>query len=137
MKSFYDRCSKLRSFYLKREYNRDLKKIKAAKLWCDKNGKKLYGLANSGCLNFCSSHIFHDNLVAHENEISEMDNAYQYGGQCWDYLKREEKRENWIRLTNFIRPEDIKLYEEYLIFEIRDKNSISRESLESIRWIFR
>lgn len=30
-----------------------------------------------------------------------------------------------------------KLYEEYLIFEIRDKNRISRESLESIRWIFR
>lgn len=100
-------------FYLKREYNRNLEKIISAREWCDKNSKKLYGLANSGCLNFCSAHIFHDNLVAHENEISEMDNAYQFVGQCWDYLKKEEKRENWIRLTNFIRPEDIKLYEEY------------------------
>ena len=99
------------SFYLKREYNRDLKKIKAARLWCDKNGKKLYGLANSGCLNFCSVHNFHDNLVAHENEIAKMDNAYQFTGQCLEYLKKEEKRKEWLRLTNFIRPEDVHLYE--------------------------
>lgn len=99
------------SFYLKREYNRDFEKIKSAREWCDKNGKKLYGLANSGCLNFCSAHTFHDNLVSHENEIAMMDNAYQFDGQCWDYLKKEEKRDNWLRLTNFIRPEDINLYE--------------------------
>lgn len=99
------------SFYLKREYNRDLKKIKAARLWCDKNGKKLYGLANSGCLNFCSVHNFHDNLVAHENEIAKMDNAYQFMGQCWEYLAKAEKRKDWLRLTNFIRPEDVHLYE--------------------------
>ena len=100
-------------FYLKREYNRNLEKILSARDWCDKNAKKLYGLANSGCLNFCSAHIFHDNLVAHENEISEMDNAYQFVGQCFEYLKNKEKGENWLKLTNFIRPEDIRLYEEY------------------------
>lgn len=100
-------------FYLKREFNRNFEKLTLARNWCDKNGKKLYGLANSGCLNFCSSHIFHDNLVAHENEISEMDNAYQFVGQCWDYLKKKEKQKDWLRLTNFIRPEDIKLYENY------------------------
>lgn len=100
-------------FYLKREYNRNLEKILSAREWCDKNSKKLYGLANSGCLNFCSAHIFHDNLVAHENEIAEMDNAYQFVGQCFEYLKNKEKSENWLKLTNFIRPEDIRLYEEY------------------------
>ena len=103
------------SFYLKREYNRDIKKIILARDWCDENGKKLYGLANSGCLNFCSAHTFHDNLVSHESEISEMDNAYQFEGQCWQYLKRKEKRHEWLRITNFIRPEDV--YRYYGLFD--------------------
>ena len=42
-----------------------------------------------------------------------MDNAYQFVGQCFEYLKNKEKGENWLKLTNFIRPEDIRLYEEY------------------------
>lgn len=99
------------SFYLKREYNRNRKELFAARQWCDKNGKKLYGLANSGCLNFCSAHTFHDNLVAHENEISKMDNAYQFEGQCNLYLQSPQKRGKWFSVTNFIRPEDIPLYE--------------------------
>lgn len=99
------------SFYLKREYNRNKKELFAARAWCDKNGKKLYGLANSGCLSFCSAHTFHDNLVAHESEIAAMDNAYQFEGQCNIYLKSPQKREKWLSFTNFIRPEDIPLYE--------------------------
>lgn len=98
-------------FYLKREYNRRLDKIKAAKLWCDENGKRLYGLANSGCLNFCSAHTFHDNLVAHESEAAEMDNCYVFRGQCCEYLSDGECREGWLQKTNFIRPEDVYLYE--------------------------
>ena len=42
------------SYYMKREYNRDIEKVAELKKWCDENGKKLFGLANSGCLNFCS-----------------------------------------------------------------------------------
>lgn len=99
------------SYYLKREYNRDMQKLKNARTWCDKNGKKLYGLANSGCLNFCSAHTFHDNLVAHENEISAMDNAYEFEGQCYTYLSKEEKKKEWLRITSFIRPEDVEIYE--------------------------
>lgn len=98
-------------FYIKREYNRNLTKLRELRFWCDRNGKKLYGLANSGCLNFCSARTFHDNLVAHEAEISEMDNAYAFEGQCAHYLKSNEKREDWLRITNFIRPEDVALYE--------------------------
>lgn len=101
------------SFYLKREYNRDINKLKSARAFCDKEGKKLYGLANSGCLNFCSAHTFHDNLVAHESEISGMDNAYEFEGQCHIYLKNEAKRDKWLRISNFIRPEDIALYEPF------------------------
>lgn len=99
------------SFYLKREYNRDMKRLKAAREWCDKNGKRLYGLCNSGCLNHCSAHTFHDNLVAHENEIAAMDNAYDFEGQCFTYLKNDDKKKEFLRITNFIRPEDVKIYE--------------------------
>lgn len=99
------------SFYLKREYNRNFNMIKSARKWCDKNGKKLYGLANSGCLNFCSAHVFHDNIVAHEEEIMKQDNGYDFKGQCYSYLENPIKREEWLRITNFIRPEDTHLYE--------------------------
>ena len=84
--------------------------LKAAKEWCDNNGKGLYGLANSGCLNFCSAHVFHDNIVAHEDEIMQMDNGYIFKGQCHSYLENAQKREDWLRITNFIRPEDVNLY---------------------------
>ena len=99
------------SYYLAREYNRDINRIKEIRDWCNQNGKRLYGIANSGCLKSCSSHTFHDNLVSHEREISEMDNAYQFEGQCYTYLKSAVKREAWLRITTFIRPEDVQLYE--------------------------
>lgn len=101
------------SFYAKRECNRDFKQLKKLRSWCDNNGKKLFGLANSGCLNYCSAHTFHDNLVAHENEIAEMDNAYQFEGQCRTFLKDIGNREKWLSISNFIRPEDIHLYEDF------------------------
>lgn len=97
------------SFYLKRELNRDFAAIRHLKEWCDAHGKKLYGLANSGCLNHCSAHVFHDNLVAHEQEIAQMDNGYGFEGLCRLHL-----RENPIAIlerSSFIRPEDLTLYE--------------------------
>lgn len=101
------------SYYMKRELNRNLSEIKRLHTWCVNNGKKLFGLANSGCLNNCSVHNFHDNLVAHETEISAMDNAYDFRGKCWDYLSSNDNSMYMIRNTSFIRPEDISLYEEY------------------------
>ena len=101
------------SYYIKREYNRDFETIAALKSWCDEKCKKLFMLANSGCLNFCSAHNFHDNLVAHESEISQMDNAYNFGGICHEYLKNEDNYSKIIENTNFIRPEDVYKYEPY------------------------
>ncbi|MBQ7840173.1 MAG: hypothetical protein IJ390_06780 [Lachnospiraceae bacterium] len=100
-------------YYMKREWNRDFDKIKELSEWCHENGKKLYLLANSGCLNHCSAHNFHDNLVAHEQEISQMDNAYHFTGICREYLKEESHYLSLIHDTNFIRPEDIHKYEPY------------------------
>lgn len=107
LKEYFD------GFYMKREYNRDFETIKTLKNWCDSESKKLYMLANSGCLNYCSAHHFHDNLVAHEDEIAKMDNIYEFRGICKEYLRQ---RRNWISLlkdSNFVRPEDISLYEKY------------------------
>lgn len=100
------------SFYVKRELNRNLPMLLRLRKWCDDNGKQIYLLANSGCLNNCSAHIFHDNLVAHESEISAMDNGYQFRGVCWDFLSDKNNFEKWLSRTNFIRPEDIELYED-------------------------
>ena len=101
------------SYYIKRELNRDFCAIKNLHKWAEDNGKKLYMLANSGCLNFCSAHNFHDNLVAHEAEISKMDNAYNFGGICHEYLRDEKHYMSLINDTNFVRPEDIEKYEPY------------------------
>ena len=98
-------------YYMKREYNRDFQKIKELKNWCDVNGKKLFMLANSGCLNFCPAHNFHDNLVSHESEIAKMDNAYNFVGICRDFLKDEKNYPKLLECTNFVRPENIYKYE--------------------------
>ena len=102
------------SYYIQRECNRDLDRIRELKAWSDMHGKKLFLLANSGCLNHCSAHHFHDTLVAHEGEIAEMDNAYNFTGICREYLKDRSHYETLIRDTNFIRPEDISRYEPYV-----------------------
>jgi len=101
------------SFYLKREYNRDFERMKICRNWCNNHQKKLYLLANSGCLNYCSLETFHDNLVSHEAEIATKDNAFSFTGQCKTYLGSEEHRANWLSHTNFIRPEEVSLYENY------------------------
>ena len=101
------------SYYLKRELNRDMEAIAMLHEWTQKNGKQLFMLANSGCLNHCSAHNFHDNLVAHENEISKMDNAYAFSGICHEYLRDPEHYQSLITDTNFVRPEDMHQYVPY------------------------
>ena len=98
------------AFYAKREFNYDFAKLSAMRRWCDANGKKLYILANSGCLDFCPARTFHDNLVAHQHEISKEDNAFAFHGLCREFLSNPEAREDFLRRTNFIRPEDIRFY---------------------------
>ena len=98
-------------FYLKRELNRDLEAVRRIGSWCDGHGKSLFILANSGCLNHCSSHVFHDNLVAHEAEIVREDNGYAYRGTCWTWLAKPENRAKWMERTNWIAPEDVGRYE--------------------------
>ncbi len=100
------------SFYLKREFNYDRNVILRMRDFCHANGKKLFLLANSGCLNFCSARTFHDNLVAHQHEVAEMDNAFEFHGECTVFLKKDDHRRELLSKTNFIRPEDVFRYEE-------------------------
>lgn len=101
-------------FYAKRELNRRPEELKAFAKGCHEAGKKVYLLANSGCLNHCSARQFHDNLVAHENEIAYIDNAYNFHGICREFLKDEKNQLDLIRVSNWIRPEDLKKCADYV-----------------------
>ena len=95
-------------FYAQRDYNRDMGRLLELRDWCRRKGKKLCGLANSGCLAFCSGQTFHDNLVAHEGESGAGPAAEPF--TCRRYLK---DRHNWPALlaATWIRPEDLGRYE--------------------------
>lgn len=99
------------SFYLQREYNRDLERVRVLSEACNKRGKQLFMLANSGCLNFCTGHAFHDNLVAHEKEILGMKNVRNFEPlTCVRHLNKAENRHAFLQ-GSWIRPEDIHHYE--------------------------
>ncbi len=101
------------SFYLQRDYNRDFPRIRLLKEWADNNGKGLHLLANSGCMRDCSCQTFHDNIVAHSNEIETSRNLSGFEPfACWEYLKEPK---NWVSLlqNTWIRPEDLHNYEPY------------------------
>lgn len=113
VKSFQYVADLFDGFMLQREYNRDLEKIAELQVWCRRMGKDLHMLANSGCSNFCSVQTFHDNLVAHENEVSETVNASEDApGLCWQYYRQKG---NWVAFlqNSWVRPEDVHHYEPY------------------------
>lgn len=95
-------------FYLQREYNHDFNRIAELKKVLE--GRPLLLLANSGCMPWCPGQIFHDNLVAHEEEISNTRNIEGFMPYiCWSYY-REHLEEIWD--GTWIRPEDIHYYED-------------------------
>lgn len=99
------------SFYLQREYNRDLSRVRLLSEACKERKKELFMLANSGCLNFCTGHIFHDNLVAHEKDILAMQNVREFEPlTCVRHLSRPENRHAFLQ-GSWVRPEDIHCYE--------------------------
>lgn len=99
-------------FYVQREYNRDFERLNELRQWADANDRKLYGLLNSGCLNFCSNQTFHDNLVAHESEITCPENHLEFQPIiCHQFYADPENRKNFLKYSNWIRPEDVHLYE--------------------------
>lgn len=99
------------SFYIQRDIQRDLSAVRKIKAWCDANGKKLYMLANSGCLHCCPGQVFHDNMVAHDAAIDEMKNIPGWTPHvCWN-LYRDPANFVEILRSTWVRPEDIHNYE--------------------------
>ena len=103
-------------FYMAKECNRDVEKIRELKAWCDENGKKLCMLANSGCMPYCGFQTFHDNLVAHQDVDSGIDSLWDaMPSPCHKYLRsmgRQDAMAYFLQGT-WIRPEDIKHYEQF------------------------
>ena len=98
------------SFCVAKECNRDPARLGDLKRYAEKNGKKLSILANSGCMRDCSGQIFHDNMVAHEQQIASQKNADFMPYTCWSYLKDPKNFVSVLQNT-WIRPEDISHYE--------------------------
>ena len=98
-------------FYMARELNREMPRLKALSSYLRSIGKKPYLLANSGCLRHCSARQYHDNLVAHEREIMRRDNAVHFRGICTEYFEGANDPSLYLSRLSFIRPEDLGLYE--------------------------
>ena len=94
-------------FYLPREFNHDFEAIDRIKGFLGE--KKLFALANSGCMPWCPGQIFHDNLVAHEEEVSQTRNMEGFVPYvCWEYYR---KQPHMLMQGTWIRPEDMARYE--------------------------
>ncbi|MBP7639022.1 MAG: hypothetical protein KBA18_14190, partial [Kiritimatiellae bacterium] len=99
------------SFYLQRDMHRNVDYVRKVRGWCDRHGKKLCLLANSGCLRFCPGQTFHDNLIAHSAEAEARENLPDWNPHvCWSLYRDPEHLVEILRAT-WIRPEDLHLYE--------------------------
>ena len=99
------------SYYIQRDIQRNLSQVRRLKKWADRNGKGLCMLANSGCLRYCPSQTFHDNLVAHDEEVAGADNVRDWNPHlCWSLYR---DRKNWpaILQASWVRPEDLHHYD--------------------------
>ena len=99
------------SFYVKRDYNYCIDEIKREYTWCRENRKKLFLLANSGCIPNCAYHTFHDNMIAHSKEfVSERGISFFEPYVCRKLIS--DPRNRYLLLSgNLVRPEDISAYE--------------------------
>ena len=106
-------ADKFDSFYLRRDLQRDLETVALFANWSKANNKKLCLLANSGCLRNCPYQTFHDNLVAHDSELRQLENVKDFIPHlCWARYNGGSNAEDFLR-SSWIRPEDVKHYEPY------------------------
>lgn len=98
------------SFYLQRDYQRNLDYVRTVRAWCDRNGKKLCLLANSGCLRFCPAQTFHDNLIAHSAGAEARRNPDWNPHLCRSVTQKPSGAVSILKST-WIRPEDLSHYE--------------------------
>lgn len=119
-------ADKFDSFYIRRDLQRDLPTVEKFSTFCRQHGKKLCMLANSGCLRNCPSQTFHDNLVAHDEEIKRESNVKGFLPHlCWERYKNAGNRSDFLR-SSWIRPEDVKKYVPYIdVMKLATRQHIS------------
>lgn len=99
------------SFYIQRDFQRDPSYVQEIRQWCAVHNKKLCMLANSGCLRFCPSQTFHDNLIAHSSNAERMKNVPDWNPHiCWQLYQDFSHFVEILKAT-WIRPEDIQRYD--------------------------
>jgi len=99
------------SYYAHRGLNRFPKRLEKLHDWCAAHNKRLYLLANSGCIDNCPAHLFHDNLVAHETEAACRPSPWNgFSGVCWSYYADPANRVSLLTDSTWLRPEEIDRY---------------------------
>jgi collagenase-like PrtC family protease len=101
------------AFCVRREVNRDLGQLRELEAWSSRRSIRLELLVNSGCLRECSAQTFHDNLLAHYQQVQRQRNIPGFEstvGICHRYL-REPARWTAVLQSTWIRPEDLRHYE--------------------------
>jgi hypothetical protein len=92
---------------VQKERNRDPASLRLLRDAATASGKKLWLLANSGCLNWCPNQSFHDNLVAHELGLDVAARGDFDPALCRAYLRRGADPAALIERSNWIRPEEV------------------------------
>lgn len=100
------------SFYVKRDYHYCIEEIRAEHTWCQENGKKLYLLANSGCIPHCAYHTFHDNMVSHSTEVNAQKKSAGFEPYACRRIMAKPENRYLLLSGNLVRPEDIHHYED-------------------------
>lgn len=99
------------SFYVKRDYHYCIDEIRAEHEWCHQNGKRLYLLANSGCIPHCAYHTFHDNFVAHSAAVAKSPKDATFEPYACRRMMAKSENRYLILAGNLVRPEDVHYYE--------------------------
>lgn len=99
------------SFYVKRDYHYCIDEIRAEHEWCHQNGKRLYLLANSGCIPHCAYHTFHDNFVAHSAAVAKSPKDATFEPYACRRMMAQSGNRYLILAGNLVRPEDVCHYE--------------------------
>ena len=100
------------SFYVKRDYHYCPDELRAEHDWCRENGKRLYLLANSGCIPNCAYHIFHDNFVSHSAEVAKSQKDATFEPYACRRMMAKRDNRHLILAGNLVRPEDVHHYED-------------------------
>jgi hypothetical protein len=85
--------------------------VKRLKQWATDAGKRLCLLANSGCLRYCPTQTYHDNLVAHADSRAAQDGIE--GLEPLACRRILGLRRHWVAIMQgtWVRPEDLHNYD--------------------------